>query len=165
MANFAKLNENNVVVQIDYVNNVVILDENGVEQESIGVNFLRNLYKEPNANWIQTSFNTKLGTHSNGGIPLRMNYASMGGTYDPVKNIFIGTKPHSRYVGPNDNGTWNPPIAYPSITTYTDEQNHEVSWTISLDTENMRWLGSKFSENPSNTHFWNETTSSWDSLS
>ena len=44
MAHFAKLDENNVVTQVVVVNNAVITDENDQEVESLGVNFLRNLF-------------------------------------------------------------------------------------------------------------------------
>ena len=87
MASFAKLDVNNVVTQVDRVNNAVIQDENGIEQESLGIAFLRNHYNEPDAKWVQTSYNTSLGVHKKGGTPLRMNYASIGGTYDPDKDI------------------------------------------------------------------------------
>jgi hypothetical protein len=39
MAHFAKLDENNIVTKIVVVNNSVITDVNGIEQEQLGVNF------------------------------------------------------------------------------------------------------------------------------
>ena len=44
MAHFAKLNENNIVTEVLVVDNKDILDENGVEQESVGIQFLKNLF-------------------------------------------------------------------------------------------------------------------------
>ena len=164
MASFAKLDDDNVVIEVVAVNNDVITDANGIEQESLGIEFLRNLYNEPNAKWLQTSYNTRLGVHLTGGTPLRMNYASLGGTYDPVKDIFIGTKPYSTYVGPNDDGTWSPPIPFPSVEQYTNDQNEQVRWVIEYDNDNIRWLGAKFKEAPIFDHVWNETTQTWDTL-
>ena len=43
MAYFSKLDDKNGVTQVTRVNNSVLLDENGVEQESKGIEFLRNL--------------------------------------------------------------------------------------------------------------------------
>ena len=43
MAHFAKLDENNVVLSVHVVNNDVITDENGDEQESLGVCILKGL--------------------------------------------------------------------------------------------------------------------------
>ena len=41
MAYFAKLDENNIVTQVHSVNDNVILDENNVEQEQKGIDFLK----------------------------------------------------------------------------------------------------------------------------
>ena len=165
MASFAKLDENNVVVQIDKLNDVVIQDENGVEQESLGIAFLRNHYNEPDAKWVQTSYNTVYGEHTNGGTPLRMNYASIGGTYDPDKDIFIGTKPHPAYVGPTDSGTWDPPIPNPTVTNYTENgESYAYMWQLDGTEGNYRWLGSKKAQNPVWNLVWNSSTSSWDPL-
>ena len=50
MANFAKINDSNIVTDVTPVHDSVITDENGDEQESLGIAFLRNIYKEPSAN-------------------------------------------------------------------------------------------------------------------
>ena len=41
MAHFAKIDENNAVIKVVAVSNNVITDENGVEQESLGIEFLK----------------------------------------------------------------------------------------------------------------------------
>lgn len=56
MAHFAKLNGDNIVDYIIVINNEVILDENGQEQESLGVEFCKSIYGE-DTKWIQTSYN------------------------------------------------------------------------------------------------------------
>ena len=48
MANFAKLDKNNIVTQVVSVNDDIATTEQN------GINFLRDLYKEPEANWVQT---------------------------------------------------------------------------------------------------------------
>ena len=53
MAHFAKIN-NGTVAQVIVVNNEVLLDENGVEQESIGTAFCNDLL---GGEWVQTSYN------------------------------------------------------------------------------------------------------------
>jgi len=55
MAHFAKI-ENGLVSQVIVVNNEVLLDDNGVEQESIGSQFCTDLF---GGEWIQTSYNAK----------------------------------------------------------------------------------------------------------
>jgi hypothetical protein len=91
MASFAKLDSNNIVERIESVVNEVLKDSNGVEQEAIGVQFLRTLYNEPNANWKQTSYNTHGNVHQLGGTPFRKNFAGIGYTYDENRDAFILT--------------------------------------------------------------------------
>jgi len=70
MAHFARI-ENGIVNQVIVINNEVILDENGTEQESIGVDFCKSLYG-PHTEWVQTSYNGSF----------RGKYASGGDTWD-----------------------------------------------------------------------------------
>jgi hypothetical protein len=65
MASFAKLNSENIVITVESVVNDVLKDSNGVEQEQLGIDFLKKLYNEPNAVWKQTSYNTVGGVHNN----------------------------------------------------------------------------------------------------
>ena len=58
MASFSKLDNNNIVTTVVSVVNKVITDNNGIEQEQLGIDFLKTLYNEPNAIWKQTSYNT-----------------------------------------------------------------------------------------------------------
>lgn len=53
MAHFAKIIDN-VVCQVIVVQNEILLDENGIEQESIGAQFCADLF---GGEWIQTSYN------------------------------------------------------------------------------------------------------------
>jgi len=95
MASFAKLNSENIVTIVESVVNEVLHDVNGVEQENIGIQFLRNLYNEPNANWKQTSYNTYAGIHKLGGTPFRKNHAGIGYTYDENRDAIIPKKPYN----------------------------------------------------------------------
>lgn len=76
MAHFAKIDENNIVTQ------VIVAEQEFIDTGVMG---------DP-ATWIQTSYNTLHGQHPEG-RPLRMNYASVGYTYDPVRDAFIPPKP------------------------------------------------------------------------
>jgi len=42
--------------------------------------------------WVKTSYNTYAGAHTNGGTPLRKNYAGIGYTYDSERDAFIPPK-------------------------------------------------------------------------
>ena len=74
MAHFAKI-ENGVVRQVIVVNNEVLLDENGIEQESIGAQFCTDTF---GGEWKQTSYNGNF----------RERFAGSGMIYDPVKDEF-----------------------------------------------------------------------------
>ena len=63
--------------------------------------------------WIQTSYNTYGGVHSNGGTPLRKNWAGVGFTYDATKDAFIAPQPYSSWTLNNTTCLWEAPTAYP----------------------------------------------------
>jgi len=112
MASFAKI-ENNIVTIVVSVVNEVLKDSNGIEQESIGIQFLKTLYNEPNAIWKQTSYNTIGGIHQLGGTPFRKNHAGIGFQYDQTRDAFIPPKPFNSWILNEDTCLWNAPVAYP----------------------------------------------------
>ena len=67
MASFAKIGLNSKVIEVLSVHNNELKDSNGVEQESIGIDFLTKLTGYPI--WKQTSYNTHGGVHNNNGTP------------------------------------------------------------------------------------------------
>jgi hypothetical protein len=90
MAHFAKLDDNNVVLEVNSLSNHELVtskdtvDENGnvvvslVESEEKGVAFLT-AWSGGHTNWKQTSYNATF----------RGKFAGIGDTYDPVTNLFI----------------------------------------------------------------------------
>ena len=77
MAHFAKLNKENIVEQVMVVANDVLLDDNGVEVEKLGLDLCR--YLSNWDNWKQTSYN---GT-------FRGEFAAVGDFYDASRDEFI----------------------------------------------------------------------------
>jgi len=63
--------------------------------------------------WIQTSYNTVAGAHSDGGVPLRKNFASKGDTYDKVRDAFYSPQPHPSWTLDEATCQWQPPTAMP----------------------------------------------------
>jgi hypothetical protein len=78
MAHFAKVNSNGIVQEVIVINNEVIKDKNGIEQESIGITFCQSLYGE-DTQWVQTSYNNNF----------RGRYAGIGFMYDKEADEFI----------------------------------------------------------------------------
>jgi hypothetical protein len=130
MASFAKLNSENIVITVVSVVNEVIKDSNGVEQETIGVQFLKTLYNEPNAIWKQTSYNTNGGVHSLGGTPFRKNHAGIGFTYDSQRDAFIAPKPYNSWILNEQNCLWEAPITRPNDGNLYIWNEQTLSWDL-----------------------------------
>jgi len=116
MAHFAKLGINNIIEKVIAVNNSVITDENGVEQEQLGIDFINNLYNT-NDIWKQTSYNNNI----------RKNYAGIGYTYDEIRDAFIAPKPFNSWLLNETTCRWEAPIARP---------NDEGRYTWNEETKN-----------------------------
>jgi hypothetical protein len=128
MAYFAKIGLNGKVIEVQSVVNEVLHDSNGVEKESIGIDFLTKLTGW--AIWKQTSYNTQAGVHSLGKSPLRKNFAGKGMIYDEDRDAFIYPKPFNSWIFNEDTCLWNAPVACP-----TDEERYTwnestLTWDI-----------------------------------
>ena len=73
----------------------VVVDENGEEQESLGIAFLTKLYGYKT--YIQTSFNTRENTHILGDTPFRKNFAGIGYLWNTEIDGF-GSGEKSRFI-------------------------------------------------------------------
>jgi hypothetical protein len=63
--------------------------------------------------WLQTSYNTIGGQHTQGGTPLRGNYAGIGYTYDQANDVFYAPQPFVSWVLDQADWTWKAPVAMP----------------------------------------------------
>jgi len=78
--------------------------------------------------WIQTSYNTQGGVHTQGGTPLRKNYAGIGFTYDREKDAFIPPQPYQSWVLDEETCLWNAPVAYPNDDKIYKWDETTISW-------------------------------------
>lgn len=78
--------------------------------------------------WIQTSYNTSGGVHSEGGTPLRKNFAGVGDTYDKSKDAFIAPKPYSSWVLDEDTCQWAAPTAIPDDGEMYNWNEDTTAW-------------------------------------
>ena len=115
MAHFAEINDQNIVQRVVVVANDVLLDENGVEQEALGVSFCEQLL---GGSWKQTSYNSNF----------RKNFAGVGFSYDVARNAFLRPRPFVSWTLDEETCKWQPPVAYPS-------DNNEYEW----DEVNQAW--------------------------
>jgi hypothetical protein len=128
MASFAKIGLNGKVIEVQSVVDEVLHDSNGVEQESIGIDFLTKLTGW--AIWKQTSYNTHGGVHSSGGTPLRKNHAGIGYTYDENRDAFIPLKHFNSWVLNEDTCLWQAPIPYPQDNNKYNWNEQNQSWDL-----------------------------------
>ena len=101
MAHFARIDENNVVLEVMIVNNEEILDENGNESEEIGRTKLNEKY---GGRWIQTSYNNNI----------RYQYAGIGKVYDEELDIFRPAQPFPSWTFNRETYEWEAPVQFPS---------------------------------------------------
>ena len=103
--------------------------------------------------WVQTSYNTQGGVHTQGGAPLRNNYAGLGFTYDAQRDAFIPSKPFASWILNEDTCLWSAPIAMP-----TDSASYV--WRES-DTS---WVAVPAYPTDGKTYTWNLETGTWDEV-
>lgn len=116
MAHFAKIDSNNIVTEVLVVDNREITDLNGVEQESIGVEFLKNLTGY--VDWIQTSYNGNI----------RKNYAGIGYIYDNQRDAFIPPKPYPSWILIEETCNWTAPVFYPTDGKIYSWDESTLTW-------------------------------------
>lgn len=64
--------------------------------------------------WIQTSYNTIGGVHTQGKEPLRGNYAGIGYTYDAQNDVFYAPQPYPSWIISAPTWIWEAPVAMPT---------------------------------------------------
>jgi len=111
MAHFAKV-ENGVVTQ------VIVIDKETLDLGHWG---------DPSL-WIQTSYNTQGGVHTQGGTPLRKNYAGVGFTYDANRDAFIPPRPFPSWVLNESTCQWDAPIPRPDESKVYNWDEDSKSW-------------------------------------
>jgi len=128
MASFAKIGLNGKVIEVQSVVNELLHDSNGIEQESIGIDFLTKLTGW--AIWKKTSYNTYGGVHSFGGIPLRKNFAGVGYIYDENRDAFIPKKPFNSWILNEDTCLWESPVSMPQDENMYSWNESTLTWDI-----------------------------------
>jgi len=121
MSHFAKV-ENGFVTQ------VIVAEQD----------FINGGYVGDPASWVQTSYNTRGGVHTNGGTPLRKNYAGIGYTYDSGRDAFIPPKPYPSWTLNEDTCYWVSPSTMPNHVPATETtEGTYYTW----NEETVSWVG------------------------
>jgi len=142
MAHFAKLGANGKVLQVLALDNKDMLNADGVEDETVGQQYLELHNNWPAQMWIQTSYNTFNNQHKNNGTPFRGNYAGIGYTWNEDDGIFWPKKPYASWVKLNSEARWQSPIGdAPALTQEQQDQNTAEThkWGYTWNEENQSW--------------------------
>jgi hypothetical protein len=76
--------------------------------------------------WVQTSYNTHGGVHSQGGTPLHKNYAGIGYTFDGTG--FAAPQPFASWTLNSDTYLWEAPTAYPADGKGYSWNEDDLEW-------------------------------------
>ena len=131
MAHFAKLGANSKVIQVLTLDNKDMLNADGVEDESVGQQYLETHNNWPAQMWIQTSYNTINNTHRSGdnSKAFRGNYAGIGYTWDEDDQIFWPKKPFASWVKHIESASWKSPIGdAPELTEEEKTTGKFYNW-------------------------------------
>ena len=125
MAHFAKLEDSKVTGVYVIDNNELLVD--GVEQESKGIEFITQLMGD--GTYVQTSYNTYKGVHSDDKTQFRKNYAGIDYSYDSERDAFIPPNAFNSWSLDEDTCQWVPPVPMP-------EDGKAYQW----NEESQEWL-------------------------
>jgi len=167
MAHYAKLDENNIVLETIVIADKDCLDENGVECEENGRRMCEAL--TGHAKWKKTSYNTHKGVHydPNTGEPsedqtkaYRLNFAQPKMKYDEELDGFVVTENYSiklvsRMIVNPQTGHWSlplPGVPYPEnleletypLDTYQEPwfwHEHKYDWIkLKINDQKLRYI-------------------------
>ena len=144
MAHFAKIGMNGKVIAVLTMGNGDMLNADGVEDESVGQQYLETHNNWPAQMWIQTSYNTVGNKHNSGddSKAFRGNYAGIGSIWDEDNNIFWHKKPYASWVKDTTTASWKSPIGdAPALTAEQTSQNEAGthSWSYVWNEANQSW--------------------------
>lgn len=114
MAHFAQI-KNKKVTQVVVINNEAMLDKDGIQQESIGLELCRSLFGQE-TQWVQTSYNGNF----------RYNYASFGYTWDGTG--FAAAQPFASWALDAETYQWAAPTPMPTDGERYQWDEPTLSW-------------------------------------
>jgi hypothetical protein len=120
MAHWAEIDENNVVLRVTVGNNA---------EPDEGYQWL---IDNLGGKWIKTSYNTLAGVHTNGGTPLRKNYANIGMIYNEDIDGFTPPQPFPSWILNEETGLWDSPVLYPEDGKQYSWNESALSWDLDV---------------------------------
>lgn len=126
-----------VVKRVVVVGNDCVTSDEHADGEAWCVNFFGG------GTWKQTSYNNNF----------RKQYAGIGYIYNASKNKFLLPQPYDSWAL-DSSDDWQAPVTYPA----GDQSAYRISW----DEDNLRWLGTKRSDD--SNYRWDADNTQWVSV-
>lgn len=120
MITFAELDKNSVVKRVIVVSEANNADENGAQDENVGISFCKKLYGEETI-WKQAQGKRGL--------------VGKGQVYHEERDLFIERQPLPSWIL-DDDSVWVAPVAEPSLTEEQIEQGYRYTWNEPLYQDN-----------------------------
>ena len=124
MSHFAEVDSTNTVLR------VIVAEQDFIDSGAVG---------DPK-NWIQTSYNTRNGQHTLGGVPFRGNYASAGFVYNAAIDAFLPPKPFASWVLDEATFSWKSPTPYPTNGKFSRQIRDGVVVRGEWNEETLEWM-------------------------
>ena len=171
MAHFAKLGINSKVIHVVVIDNNLILNADGIEDETNAIDILTREYGWPL--WKKCSYNTREGKywnadgteHSDQSKAFRKNYPSIGYTYDEDRDAFIPPKPYSQWTLNETTCQWEAPVAEPDPALdedkYTDEDSSTHTYGVQWNEDRNEFVGTKTN---GDRFSWDPTAKTWTAI-
>ena len=121
MAHFAEIDANNIVTRVLVVDDLHQADGQNYLANELGLG----------GTWIQTSYNTIGGVHTNGGTPLHKNYAGIGYTWDGTG--FHAPQPFPSWKLNADSYLWEAPTPMPTDGKRYQWVEADLNWQLIPD--------------------------------
>ena len=102
MAHYARLDENNNVIGVHKLDDFYELNDFAELDERRAYARLKEIHGDDTI-WKKTSYNDNIS----------LRYASVGGSYDPINDVFIDPKPYPSWVLNSETYIWEAPKAKP----------------------------------------------------
>ena len=151
MASFAKLDENNIVVQAVKIGNDVPTSDGPLGENDMhvdGETYCVNLFG--GGVWKQCSATNAF----------RKQNAGIGDTYDAVKDKFIRPQPHASWTL-DSNDDWQAPVTKPTDESLVVSDTVILRWPY-WNEENYRWQSENVLEDPMTAYHWDTNTNTWE---
>lgn len=129
MAHFARVNDDNIVVEVVPLGNKYCINpETGEEDEGTGQDWLIDFYYEilGPTRWIQTSYNNNF----------RCRYAGIGYHYIEEYDVFAPVKPFPSWILNTENYGWEAPSPEPTLEESDKEKGYYWDW----NEPKLRWM-------------------------